>query len=85
MYLEEASADQTSFPRRLRRREGPLGRKMHSRRSGRPLVQLIGDIGVTLNAHKCCLQARLAVFYTPEAAAKAVSKWIGYYENRTRE
>ena len=57
----------------------------------KPVVTVIGmgqdveTMGVTLNAHKRCLEAGLAVFYSPEAAAKAVSKLIGYYENTGRE
>ena len=56
----------------------------------KPVATVIGlghdveTMGITLNAHKRCWQAGLAVFSTPEAAAKAVSKLIGYYENRLR-
>ncbi|OGA40818.1 MAG: hypothetical protein A3G24_28465 [Betaproteobacteria bacterium RIFCSPLOWO2_12_FULL_62_13] len=57
----------------------------------KPLVMVIGlgyemDImGVTLGAHKRCLQSGLAVFSTPEAAVRAVAKLIGYYENTEPE
>jgi hypothetical protein len=55
----------------------------------KPVVTVIGlahdldAVGITLAAHKRCSQAGLAVFSTPEAAARAVSKLIGYYEKRT--
>jgi hypothetical protein len=57
----------------------------------KPVATVIGlghdldTMGITLNAHKRCCQEGLAVFSAPEAAAKAVSKLIGYYENRLRE
>jgi acyl-CoA synthetase (NDP forming) len=55
----------------------------------KPAVTVIGmaqdadAAGITLSAHKRCWEAGLAVFSTPEAAARAVSKLIGYYESRT--
>jgi acyl-CoA synthetase (NDP forming) len=54
----------------------------------KPAVTVIGlgndtdAMRITLNAHKQCCQSGLAVFSTPEAAVRAVSKLIGYYENR---
>ena len=54
----------------------------------KPVVMVIGlgynveSMAITVNAHKRCYQAGLPVFYTPDAAAKAVSKLIGYYETR---
>jgi acyl-CoA synthetase (NDP forming) len=55
----------------------------------KPVTTVIGlghdleTMSITLNAHKRCCQSGMAVFTTPGAAARAVSKLIGYYENKT--
>jgi acyl-CoA synthetase (NDP forming) len=55
----------------------------------KPVVTVIGlghdvhTVGITLKAHQQCYEAGLAAFTSPEAAARAVSKLIGYHEHRT--
>jgi len=55
----------------------------------KPVVMVIGlgydphSMTISVNAHKRCYEAGLPVFYAPDTAARAVSKLIGYYENRT--
>jgi acyl-CoA synthetase (NDP forming) len=73
--------------------ETPMNRAMDAvieaaRSVSKPVVMVIApgyDVNswsVTVKAHKRCTDAGLAVFYTPDAAARAVSKLIGYYERR---